>query len=154
MNGFFNVVTTTPFDYSAAKQYVREIQWGAFWISMGYIVVIFTIKKVMENRKPFDIKFGLNFWNLWLAVFSITGSLITTKALFSEIYTYSLTDSYCKTRDFFVGTPGLWTFLFCVSKLAELGDTLFIVLEKTSINVFALVSPCCHLELRAHVLCQ
>jgi len=130
MNGFFNVVSTSPFDYDAAKEYVRGIQWGSFWISMGYVVVIFTIKKVMENRKPFNIKLPLNLWNLWLAVFSIAGSLVTTKALFSEIYNKSLTDSYCKNGDFFVGTPGLWTFLFVCSKIAELGDTIFIVLRK------------------------
>jgi hypothetical protein len=60
MNGFFNVVSTSPFNYDAAKQYVRDIQWGSFWISMGYIVVIFTIKKVMENRKPFNVSFYQN----------------------------------------------------------------------------------------------
>ena len=60
MNAFFNVVTTTPFNYDAAKQYVRDIQWGSFWLSMGYIVVIFSVKKVMENRKPFDVSFSIN----------------------------------------------------------------------------------------------
>ena len=55
MNGFLNVTTTSPFNYDAAKQYVKDIQWNAFWVSIGYIVVIFTIKKVMENRKPFDV---------------------------------------------------------------------------------------------------
>lgn len=40
----------------------------------------------MTNKKPFEIKFPLQLWNLWLAVFSIIGSLITSSALVYEIY--------------------------------------------------------------------
>lgn len=44
----------------------------------------------MSNRKAFDIKLGLQLWNLWLALFSIAGALITTVGLVNEIYTNGL----------------------------------------------------------------
>lgn len=94
LTDFLNVTFTKPFNYAAAKHYMSDMQMTAFWISMGYIVVIFGIKKAMENRKPFDnsgIKLALNFWNLWLAVFSIAGSYVTSKALYREISKYGLT---------------------------------------------------------------
>lgn len=163
----------------------------------------------------------MNFWNTWLAVFSILGSFFTSIALFSEIYNHGLvgtpvsaynnlatsftcfspshnadrclnhcstineinelliilycisffslfyklvceigtkndlwmstivgrnisdhllvdclfvmihiTASYTKRGDFFEGTSGYWTWLFCLSKFAELGDTVLIVLRK------------------------
>lgn len=40
----------------------------------------------MTNRKPFEIKLPLQLWNLWLAIFSIFGSLITSYSLIYEIY--------------------------------------------------------------------
>ncbi|KAH7727505.1 ELO-6 protein [Aphelenchoides avenae] len=130
MEGFLRVSLHSPFDYTAARQYVSEVQWPAFWVSMGYIVVIFSIKAAMQNRKPFDLKLPLQLWNLWLALFSIGGSLVTSKALYDEISTKGLVSSYTHAGAFFQGVSGLWSFWFCMSKLAELGDTLFIVLRK------------------------
>jgi elongation of very long chain fatty acids protein 6 len=94
------------------------------------MAVIFGIKFAMVSRKPVQIKLTLQLWNLWLAAFSIGGSLITGYGLFSEWQKYGVVSTYTRSRDFFEGTCGLWTFLFCMSKLAELGDTIFIVLRK------------------------
>lgn len=56
MEGFLRVSLASPFDYTAARQYVSEIQWPSFWISMGYVVTIFSIKAAMQNRKPFEVE--------------------------------------------------------------------------------------------------
>jgi elongation of very long chain fatty acids protein 6 len=130
MEGFLQRSLETPFNYAAARKYVGEVQFSSFLVSMGYVVVIFSIKAVMANRKAFEIKTALQLWNLWLALFSIAGSLVTTVALGMEIYKYGLVSSYTRSRDFFEGVSGLWTFWFCMSKLGELGDTIFIVLRK------------------------
>lgn len=45
------------------------------------------------------------------------------------MYSFGL-GSYTLTKDFFIGRSGFWTFMFCMSKLGELGDTIFIVLRK------------------------
>ncbi|KAI6242970.1 Elongation of very long chain fatty acids protein [Aphelenchoides fujianensis] len=124
MSGFFDVLTAQPFTYAKGIRYSESIQWPAFLLSMAYVVVIFSIKAYMAGRKPLDL------WNLWLALFSIGGAVVTSKALLHEIYTYGLVSSYTKCHDFFEGFAGLWTWLFCMSKMAELGDTIFIVLRK------------------------
>jgi len=102
-------------------------------VSMAYIAVIFGIKVAMVNRKPLSsptVKLALQLWNFWLALFSIGGSLVTGYGLLAEWQKYGVVSTYTRARDFFQGTCGLWTFLFCMSKLAELGDTIFIVLRK------------------------
>jgi hypothetical protein len=128
--GFLRISTTTPFNYAAARRYVSEVQFSSFVISLLYVVVIFSIKAAMSTHKPYVLKTGLRLWNLWLAVFSIAGSLVTTVALVQEWNKYGLVSTYTRSRDFFECTSGLWTYLFCMSKLGELGDTIFIVLRK------------------------
>lgn len=130
MSGFLQVSLESPFTYEKGIRYSESVQWGAFWLSMIYVVVIFGIKALMTNRKPFNIKLPLQLWNLWLAAFSIGGSIVTSIALYQEIRKYGIVSSYTKCQDFFEGFSGLWTFWFCISKMAELGDTIFIVLRK------------------------
>jgi hypothetical protein len=130
MEGFLRISTESPFNYAAARQYVSTVQWSSFLVSVAYVVAIFSIKAVMSNRKAFVLLTPLRLWNLWLALFSIAGSAVTTVALVQEINKHGLVSSYTKAQDFFEGTSGLWTFLFCMSKLAELGDTIFITLRK------------------------
>uniref|UniRef100_A0A914RG47 Elongation of very long chain fatty acids protein n=1 Tax=Parascaris equorum TaxID=6256 RepID=A0A914RG47_PAREQ len=67
---------------------------------------------------------ALNLWNTWLAIFSIIGSGVTTVSLFNEI------SSYTVYGQFFEGPSGYLSFLFCISKIAELGDTIILVLRK------------------------
>ncbi|KAE9551856.1 hypothetical protein FO519_004930 [Halicephalobus sp. NKZ332] len=130
ISGFLKITASSPFDYEEAKKYSASVYWPSFWISMAYVVVIFSVKYLMKERKPLELRLGLQLWNLWLALFSIAGALVTTVSLFSDIQKNGLSASYCHNGDFFRGTSGLWSFLFCMSKIAELGDTMFIVLRK------------------------
>ncbi|KAI1704814.1 GNS1/SUR4 family domain-containing protein [Ditylenchus destructor] len=130
MEGFLRIVTQTPFNYAAARKYVSSVQLSSFLVSIGYVVVIFSIKAIMTNRKPFQILMPLRLWNLSLALFSIAGTAISSVAMVQEINKYGIVSTYTKSQDLFEGTSGLFAFLFCMSKLAELGDTLFIVLRK------------------------
>ncbi|CAD6198131.1 unnamed protein product [Caenorhabditis auriculariae] len=127
---FWQVATTTPFNHELAKQYTTTLLWPVFWISMAYIVVIFSIKAYMKNVKPFDLTGPLNAWNAALAIFSTLGSLITGYGLLYEITTRGLVSSYTRVGDYYSGMSGLWTWLFVLSKVGEFGDTLFIVLRK------------------------
>ena len=127
---FLSVSVNQPFDYAAARDYTASVQGPAIWITAAYVVVIFGIQFYMRDRKPLQLTLSLRLWNLWLAVFSIAGSLVTSYGLLREINQYGLVSSYTRCRDFFEGTVGLWTFWFCISKFAELGDTIFIVLRK------------------------
>jgi elongation of very long chain fatty acids protein 6 len=127
---FLGVTMSSPFDYDAARAYVGTIQFSSFMVSVLYMVVIFGIKFAMQTRKPYQLKLTLQLWNLWLALFSILGSLVTGYGLLVEIQKYGIVSTYTHSKDFFQGVTGLWTFWFCMSKLAELGDTILIVLRK------------------------
>ncbi|KHJ89740.1 GNS1/SUR4 family protein [Oesophagostomum dentatum] len=149
MSSFLEVVTTFPFNYEEAKKYTQSVEKTAFSISIVYIFVIFSIKAIMSNYKPFQLTSLLNFWNAWLAIFSTIGGIITGYGLFYEIYyrglvCKSIDDSVQKSKrmnktgiasythlgDFFTGASGYLTFLFVMSKILELGDTIILVLRK------------------------
>lgn len=128
---FLSVSLSQPFDLDAAKVYTKSVQWAGIWVATLYVVVIFGIQWFMKDRKPLQISLSLQLWNAWLALFSIVGSIVTSYGLLREIFFEDgLVASYTKVGGFFEGTVGLWTFWFCISKFAELGDTIFIVLRK------------------------
>ncbi|VDN04233.1 unnamed protein product [Thelazia callipaeda] len=124
------IALTSPFQYENAVQHISTLRTSAIYVSIAYVIAIFSIKFIMTRFKPFQLTTALNLWNTWLAVFSLLGSFFTSIALFTEIFNHGLTASYTKTGDFFEGTSGYWSWLFCLSKFAELGDTLLIVLRK------------------------
>ncbi|KIH50033.1 GNS1/SUR4 family protein [Ancylostoma duodenale] len=130
MPSFLEVVSASPFSYEDAKSYTRSFEKTAFIISMVYVVVIFSTKAIMSNFKPFQLTAALNFWNAWLAIFSTIGSFITV-SLWSQQCRAALTSaSYTHIGDYFSGISGWFTFLFVMSKVLELGDTILIVLRK------------------------
>ncbi|CAP37099.1 Protein CBR-ELO-6 [Caenorhabditis briggsae] len=127
---FLEVATSWPFSHELSKKHIAQTQWPAFWISMAYVVVIFGIKAAMVNRKPFDLTGPLNYWNAALAIFSTAGSVFTSFGLLHEFVTRGFFESYIHIGDFYNGFSGFFTWLFVLSKVAEFGDTLFIVLRK------------------------
>ncbi|EPB78354.1 GNS1/SUR4 family protein [Ancylostoma ceylanicum] len=105
MPSFLEVATASPFSYEDAKSYTRSFERTAFIISMVYVVVIFSIKAIMSNFKPFQLTAALNFWNAWLAIFSTIGSFITGYGLFYEIYYRGLVCNYYMLRSYGVRVP-------------------------------------------------
>ncbi|KAK6748475.1 hypothetical protein RB195_001225 [Necator americanus] len=130
MPSFLEVASSSPFSYEEAKNYTRSFERTALVTSLVYVVVIFSTKAIMSNFKPFQLTPVLNFWNAWLAIFSTIGSIITGYGLFYEIYYRGFVSSYTNIGDFFSGYSGYWTFLFVMTKVLELGDTILIVLRK------------------------
>ncbi|KAI9913503.1 hypothetical protein PsorP6_005700 [Peronosclerospora sorghi] len=75
---------------------------------------------------------ALAIWNLSLATFSALGASRVVPFLFSVIYRRGLYQSMCAppTPIYGHGPVSLWLWLFIVSKVPELVDTVFIVLRK------------------------
>lgn len=85
----------------------------------------------MRNRKPFELRLPMFVWSSMLAIFSVLGTLRfvpeTIYAIKKFGFHYSVCDnSYYDNNKI----TGFWAFMFVISKLPELGDTLFIVLRK------------------------
>lgn len=84
----------------------------------------------MVNRERFGLRLPLIFWNSSLAIFSIFGSIRILPELFWMLRHKGLFASTCDSRFIDDGRYFLWLYLFTFSKVAEFGDTLFIILRK------------------------
>lgn len=84
----------------------------------------------MRSYKPFKLNGPLFVWNVALAIFSIAGTIRLGEECFNLLKTrYPIYNFVCISYDP-TGVASLWTFLFISSKVAELIDTIFIVLRK------------------------
>ncbi|KAJ6644500.1 Elongation of very long chain fatty acids protein 6 [Pseudolycoriella hygida] len=79
----------------------------------------------------FELRGLLVIWNTALAMFSIMGASRTAPELIHVLRHYGLFHSVCVPSYIEQDRVcGFWTWLFVLSKLPELGDTIFIVLRK------------------------
>ena len=98
-------------------------------ISVIYLIAIFTGRRYMESRPKYEFRIPLLVWNLLLAVFSIMGAIRVWPEFIYTLTNHGFVYSVCD-NSFVYSITGFWTFMFMVSKLPELVDTLFIVLRK------------------------
>ncbi|VDN59546.1 unnamed protein product [Dracunculus medinensis] len=101
----------------------------SFTISVVYFLLIKLVQRMMRNQKPFNLRIPLVVWNGILSVFSILGFIRFSEDLIHSLIYKGLYPSLCYSvkPD---GVAAFWSTLFAASKVAELGDTLFIVLRK------------------------
>jgi len=120
-----------PYNYRSAKQWLVDTEPLLLKCVAVYVVAIFSIKLVMVSRKPFGLQNFLKLWNAILAVFSIAGFVYVTPTFLRVISQKGLQYTYTNISEIQTGkNAGYWCFLWCVSKIPELIDTLFIVLRK------------------------
>jgi len=96
-----------------------------------YMLLIFGGQQYMSGRPRMEMRGALCLWNITLALFSIMGALRTWPEFLHVLSEHGIYHSLCipsfieKDR-----VAGYWTFMFVMSKVPELGDTIFIVLRK------------------------
>ncbi|KAI1705814.1 GNS1/SUR4 family domain-containing protein [Ditylenchus destructor] len=119
------------YNYEEAKKWLIDDEAFLFKCIGAYIVVIFAIKYVMRIFKPFDLNTPLILWNALLAVFSVVGFVKMTPTFIYVLYHHGVQHSYTKISELQTDKVcGYWAFLWIVSKIPELIDTIFIVLRK------------------------
>ena len=114
----------------------RQLRWLnknwsiSIWISLFYVVCVYIGRKCMMSRERFDLRKWLCMWNCSLAVFGIICcSRMVSEMLF--IWNHrGFTATICVTDTLVTARYILWGLLFNISKVIELGDTVFIVLRK------------------------
>ena len=87
----------------------------------------------MRSRPPYQLRYPLAMWNLFLSLFSCYGFLRTGPHLFHRIYqATSIQQALCESIyvSYGGGCVGLVSLLFVFSKILELGDTIFLILKK------------------------
>ncbi|KAL7080483.1 hypothetical protein ACQ4LE_000838 [Meloidogyne hapla] len=101
----------------------------SIYIVMAYIAGVYSLKKWMEDKKPFDLRLPLFFWNLALSIFSTCGAWRFGHEFFYVLLNRGFQDSICLS--FSPAEPvAFWAMCFALSKIAEFGDTVFLLLRK------------------------
>ncbi|CAN0238220.1 unnamed protein product [Ascophyllum nodosum] len=127
--------TNWEIDYNTRTMWTRLVAhspWTPLTISALYLAFCYFGPKFMASRKPYDLKYSLVAWNFLLAAFSFVGAARTVPHLLHVLYIYGFKYTICYKPSVWYGSGavGLWTQLFILSKIPELGDTIFVVLRK------------------------
>lgn len=129
------IYRTIP-DVIPSLVFMRDtIHWPLIFSAI-YVVVIFGIQRALKDKKPFDLRTPLACWSLCIGIFSLLGSLRTVPVVVAMMNKHGVKESICGNtyRDWVLDSPaGFWTYLFVLSKVPELIDTLFIVLRKRTL---------------------
>jgi len=119
-----------------SKEYVDNIgKWMKHnWhlsivISFIYVILVGLGNIWMRSRPKYELRFMLIIWNLFLAVFSITGAIRSFPEFYYALTQHGIVYSVCDSN-WIYGVSGFWGFIFAISKVPELIDTLFIILRK------------------------
>jgi hypothetical protein len=120
------------FEHSIVRVWMEE-NWRPVcaWASGIYMLLIFGGQSYMANRPAFNLRGPLTAWSMFLAIFSIMGAARTIPEFIHTLYTQGFYHSLCIPS--FIEqdrVSGFWTWMFVMSKVPELGDTIFIVLRK------------------------
>lgn len=100
-----------------------------FFLALFYLVLIFSIQKFLKNPVTWLNNHHFAAWNLLLTIFSVAGTITALPAMYNYIVVLGndIGKDVCLP---FPEYDNYWTFLFCLSKIPELFDTLFLVLKK------------------------
>lgn len=119
------------FAHLETRKWMTQNWTMVFYYIGAYMVVVFGGQYLMQSRQRFELRGVLSAWNTILAAFSIMGAFRTAPEFLHTLTHYGLYHSVCVPS--FINqdkVSGFWTYMFVLSKLPELGDTLFIVLRK------------------------
>ncbi|XP_064286678.1 very long chain fatty acid elongase 3 isoform X1 [Passer domesticus] len=118
------------FNHGAARKWMEENWQKSLIFSVIYVIVIFGIQHFMKERRPFKLRGPLVLWSFSLALFSLIGAYRVWKQMAFLLLTKGFKQSVCSQSFYVHPVTKLWIYLFALSKLIEMGDTLFIVLRK------------------------
>ncbi|XP_023784992.1 elongation of very long chain fatty acids protein 6-like [Cyanistes caeruleus] len=102
----------------------------SFIFAVIYFIVIFGIQHFMKERRPFNLRTPLILWSFSLSLFSLFAAFRVWKQMAFLLLTKGFKQSVCSQSFYIHPVSKLWMYLFALSKLVEMGDTLFIVLRK------------------------
>ncbi|KAG5509402.1 hypothetical protein JKF63_06712 [Porcisia hertigi] len=89
-------------------------------------------KRAKPPADPQWLRLSMIAWNFLLSGFSICGAIVLVPALLSSIQKNGLRSTVCDYRDELVYTSpcGFWSAMFVLSKIPELVDTFWLIVQK------------------------
>ena len=125
----------SQFDDKKAIPWMTKRWHWSFYFSALYLFLVWYGQRFMKNRKPMDLRRALCMWSTLLCAFSFFAVFRGTRHASQMVYyggwNHALCDLWAYTGS---NGAGLWSFLFPLSKLPELFDTIFIVLRKRKLS--------------------
>ncbi|XP_028825577.1 elongation of very long chain fatty acids protein 6-like [Denticeps clupeoides] len=118
------------FDESGAIRWMQQNWDKSFVICFAYALFVFAGRRYMRERPKWDLRGPLALWSLSLAIFSILGAVRTDWYMLNVLQHSGFRQSVCDSAFYRAPVTKFWAFAFTLSKVPELGDTLFIVLRK------------------------
>ncbi|NXP35127.1 ELOV6 protein, partial [Leiothrix lutea] len=118
------------FNHLGAIKWMEENWQKSILFSVIYLILIFGIQHYMKERRPFNLRAPLTLWSFSLTLFSFIAACRIWKQMAFLLLTRGFKHSVCSKSVYVHPVSKLWIYLFAVSKLVELGDTVFIVLRK------------------------
>ena len=102
----------------------------SFTLIVGYLILVFLGRQWMSSRAAYNLRGALFLWNVALGVFSIFATYRETPVMINSLKYDGWHTSICSSKYYQPQFRGVWGLIFTLSKIPELGDTLFIVLRK------------------------
>ncbi|KAF1557477.1 Elongation of very long chain fatty acids protein 6, partial [Eudyptula albosignata] len=118
------------FNVQEAREWMRQNWHKSLFFAVAYVILIFGIQHFMKERRGYKLQAPLTLWSLSLALFSAMGAYRVWKQMAFILSTKGFKQSVCSPSFYIHPISKLWVYLFVLSKLLELGDTVFIVLRK------------------------
>ncbi|NXG05239.1 ELOV6 protein, partial [Sakesphorus luctuosus] len=118
------------FNQTAARQWMAENWHKSLIIGAIYLIVVFGIQHFMKERRAYHLRAPLALWSFSLTLLSVIAASRIWKQLSFLLLTKGLKHSLCSPSSYVHPVSKLWVYLFALSKVLELGDTVFIVLRK------------------------
>lgn len=122
------------FEWDDATRFATDWQTPYIAILVGYVPVVLLLRFCMQFTKPLPLELPLKAWNCTLSGLSLCGFSVLFRHLFQVDFIHSIS-----SFDYLSGLTGYVVFLFNLSKIPEMVDTLFILLRKkelTFLHVF------------------
>lgn len=124
------------FAEESALEWMQHNWLLSLYASGVYALLVHIGKWWMRDKPPWSLRRPLVMWNTTLALFSLMGTLTLLPPMVTALRDEGLSYSVCQRV--VLGTPhqprNLWSFLFVLFKMVELGDTAFVILRKTPLN--------------------
>ncbi|XP_060525991.1 elongation of very long chain fatty acids protein 6-like [Cylas formicarius] len=119
------------FVHQKTRTWMQDNWTVGFYLVGLYVLFIFLGQRWMKPKARFELRGPLTAWNMLLALFSIVGACRTVPELIHTLRYHGIYNTIC-LRAYIEDdkVSGFWTWLFVLSKVPELGDTVFIVLRK------------------------
>jgi hypothetical protein len=98
----------------------------------AYLALVFYGREFMADKTALNLKPLFTLWNFILSAFSFIGLSYTLPVLVESYTTHGFYYTVCETSTnwYANGPSGFWVGVFCLSKVPEFMDTVFLVFQK------------------------